>query len=200
MIKPAVKLRGIFWKRLILDPEKPVELVWKYVKEGPVDQQEIEDKFAEKAPVAATMTEAVVKKAGPTMKTFFDSKEGHRIFLNLSKLPKDHALVKKACMICDTTLLTLDQVNILSSVWPQETNMEDFERENAEITADEAWEKPEAYMLPLIDMPSLPFRLKVWSFSTQWSDERVLAEVYCRNILQAYAEIKNNPCFMQILG
>jgi hypothetical protein len=152
---------------LILDPEKPVEMVWKYVKEGPVDQQEIEEKFAEKAPAAANESAgtAVVKKAGPTMKTFFDSKEGHRIFLNLSKLPKDQALVKKACMLCDSGLLTLEQVSILSSVWPQETSMEDFERENAEITADEAWEKPEAYMLPLIDMPSLPFRLKVWSFS-----------------------------------
>ena len=37
VIKTAVKLKGIFWKRLILDPEKPVEIVWKYVKEGPIN-------------------------------------------------------------------------------------------------------------------------------------------------------------------
>lgn len=101
MIKPPAKLKGIFWKRLILDPEKPVEIVWKYVKEGPYDVDEIADKFSEKAPAAASTTQVETKKAGPTMKTFFESKEGHKIFLNLSKLPKDQKIVKSACMRCD---------------------------------------------------------------------------------------------------
>lgn len=55
-------------------------------------------------------------------------------------------------------------------------------------------------MLPLIDMPSLPFRLKVWAFSSMWEEERVMAENYCVKILGAYAEIKNNLTFRQILG
>ena len=77
---------------------------------------------------------------------------------------------------------------------------EDFEKENEQIQPDEAWEKPEAYFIHLVDMPSLPHRLKVWAFSFQWADERTLAEVYCRNILAAYNEIKTNSAFMMILG
>jgi hypothetical protein len=59
------------------------------VKEGDYDVEEISDRFSEKAPVAATVTSTEVVKKGPTMKSFLDGKEGHRIFLNLSKLPKD---------------------------------------------------------------------------------------------------------------
>jgi hypothetical protein len=103
-------------------------------------------------------------------------------------------------MRCDKQMLTMDQVVALSSIWPKEVDWEDFERQNAELGADEVWEKPEAYMIQLVDMPSLPFRLKVWAFSGTWEDERVLAEVYCKNIFQAYSEIKSNPTFMTILG
>lgn len=49
-------------------------------------------------------------------------------------------------------------------------------------------------------MPTLPYRLKVWAFSFNWDDERVLAEKYCTNILAAYAELKSNATFLAILG
>lgn len=35
------------------------------------------------------------------MKSFLDGKEGHKIFLNLNKLPKDTNLIKSACMRLD---------------------------------------------------------------------------------------------------
>lgn len=42
------------------------------------------------------------------MKKFFDDKEGHRIFLNLSKFPKDAKIVKSAVMKLDKNLLSND--------------------------------------------------------------------------------------------
>lgn len=78
--------------------------------------------------------------------------------------------------------------------------MEDFEKENGELQANEQWEKPETYMLPLVNMPSLPFRLKVWVFTTKWAEDLAYVADYCRVILVAYEEIKNNPCFRKILG
>lgn len=64
------------------------------------------------------------------MKNFFDGKESHRIFLNLSKLPKDQKITKTAAIKCDTNMLTPDQINTFNSIWPVEANFEDFEREH----------------------------------------------------------------------
>ena len=180
-------------------------MVWKYVKEGKVDIAEIEDKFAEKAkaPTSASgggADSGVVKMKGPTMKSFFDGKESHRIFLNLSKLPKDPNITKTAAVKCDTNMLTPDQIGTFNSIWPVEASFEDFEREHQEMTGDETWEKAEAYMINYVDMPSLPHRLKVWVFSLDWNESKQLAVVFCKKIFTAFAEIKSNEVFMSILG
>jgi len=80
-------------------------------------------------------------------------------------------------MTRDTKLMSIDCVNALNGCWPQEVNWEDFEAQDKEIkdSTTEEWEKPEAFMINFANMPSLPHRLKVWSFSSQWSDEATLA-------------------------
>lgn len=50
----------------------------------------------------------------------------------------------------------------------------------------EMWEKAENYMIAFVDMPSLPYRLKVWSFSLEWDESRELAVVFCKNINVAF--------------
>lgn len=68
------------------------------------------------------------------------------------------------------------------------------------MTGDETWEKAEAYMINYVDMPSLPHRLKVWVFSLDWIESKQLAVVFCKKIFAAFAEIKSNDVFMNILG
>ena len=61
---------------------------------------------------------------------------------------------------------------------------------------DETWEKAEAYMIHYVDMPSLPFRLKVWDFSLTWGETKKIAVVFTKNIFAGFAEIKSNELFM----
>lgn len=60
------------------------------------------------------------------------------------------------------------------------------------MAGDETWEKPEAYMISFVDMPTLPHRIKVWHFSNEWADQKKMAVVFCRNIFTAFNEIKSN--------
>ena len=68
-------------------------MVWKNIKEAPIDQGEIERMF-EAVTKVPTQGGAQKKVEGPTKKEFFNGKESQTIQLSMPKLPKPEVLLK----------------------------------------------------------------------------------------------------------
>ena len=79
VIKVNTKMKGFFWKRVILPPDAPDTVIWKKIKEEPIDQAEIESLYEDaKAKAQATSggdAKGVVKVTGPRKRTFFSAEE-----------------------------------------------------------------------------------------------------------------------------
>jgi hypothetical protein len=77
VIKVNTKMKPFFWKRVILAPDQPDNIIWKRIKEETVDQEEIETLYSD-ARANAPVTEVVVgavKVTGPVKRTFFSAEE-----------------------------------------------------------------------------------------------------------------------------
>ena len=83
-------------------------------------------------------------------------------------------------------------------VWPVDSKMEDFAKEKLE--PDESWNKNEAYMIQLIEPASLFNRLKVWSFKSNWAEEKEVCINFHSRMMGGYKEIKENKHFLKIVG
>jgi hypothetical protein len=83
-------------------------------------------------------------------------------------------------------------------VWPKDSILEDLTKEKLE--ANEVWEKGEAYMIKLVRPVSLLNRCKVWSFKTQWDEEKEIVELFHTRIMRAYKDIQSNKYFLRIVS
>lgn len=80
-------------------------------------------------------------------------------------------------------------------IWPKESNLDDLLKEKLE--EGEIWEKGEAYMLKLVAreddastaIASLQNRLKVWKFKGNWDEEKLIADNFYKNCMNAYNQI-----------
>ena len=79
--KPVIKLKSkmkpFFWKRVILPPDAPKTLIWKNIKEEPINQDEIEALYTDAKANAPVKEGEVgsVKVRGPSKRTFFSGEE-----------------------------------------------------------------------------------------------------------------------------
>jgi hypothetical protein len=80
-------------------------------------------------------------------------------------------------------------------IWPKESNLDDLLKEKLE--EGEVWEKGETYMLKLIvreddetqTIGSLQNRLKIWKFKGNWDEEKLIADNFYKNCMNAYNQI-----------
>jgi hypothetical protein len=80
-------------------------------------------------------------------------------------------------------------------IWPKESNLDDLLKEKLE--EGEVWEKGETYMLKLIvreddetqSIGSLQNRLKIWKFKGNWDEEKLIADNFYKNCMNAYNQI-----------
>ncbi len=70
MIKPTQKLKAFFWKRVILPADQPDNVLWKRIKDQPIDQAEIESLYCDARATAPASVDTVgtVKVTGPSKK------------------------------------------------------------------------------------------------------------------------------------
>ncbi len=91
-------------------------------------------------------------------------------------------------------------------IWPKESNLDDLLKEKLE--EGEVWEKGETYMLKLIvreddetqTIGSLQNRLKIWKFKGNWDEEKLIADNFYKNCMNAYNQIQSNKFFLQVIG
>lgn len=194
MIKTSTKMKPFFWKRVILAEDAPDTIIWKRIKDMPIDQKEIEDLYTDaraNAPVEATS--GSVKVTGPTKRTFFTGEENQKLGIGLSQLPRPDIL-KEAIISFNEKTVSSSQIGTLLRVWPKESDINDLEKE--ELAEGEIWDKGEAYMINLCQPESILPRLKVWQFKPMWAEEKEIIETFYTRISHAYNEIEKNKYFL----
>ena len=69
-MKKHQKLKAFFWKRVILAPDQPDNVLWKRIKDQPIDQTEIESLYCDARATAPASAEGAgtVKVVGPSKK------------------------------------------------------------------------------------------------------------------------------------
>ena len=81
VIKPTKKMKGFFWKRIIVDPNSKDDTMWNNIKEVPMDQADIEEHFHDKrAGGGGEQSKSdVIVVTGPQKKCYFSAEESKQI-------------------------------------------------------------------------------------------------------------------------
>jgi len=143
--------------------------------------------------------EESVKIVGKTKKSVFTADENKVLLIGLAQCPKPPVL-KKAVTEYDEYGKNVSeaQIGTLCRIWPKETNLPDLLEDQP--GEDEEWDKGEAYMVQLADMPTIHQRLKVMKFKTEWVEEAEIPKVFHTRIMNAYKQIETNKYFLQMIS
>eukprot|EP00468_Gymnochlora_sp_CCMP2014_P002561 CAMPEP_0167760920 /NCGR_PEP_ID=MMETSP0110_2-20121227/11863_1 /TAXON_ID=629695 /ORGANISM="Gymnochlora sp., Strain CCMP2014" /LENGTH=1138 /DNA_ID=CAMNT_0007647503 /DNA_START=14 /DNA_END=3430 /DNA_ORIENTATION=- len=174
-IKPQKKMRGVFWKRIIVEQNKrdtSMATIWHKLNEIEFNENELLQSFAtpskKKKKNKGVSTSSSVSPRARGLKfgkkakmRVLDSKRSNALAIMASQLPKPDEMKLAIIEMDDTKLGESQLMKVLKNMPTNEEKKKIQEKSGPNVI----WDKPEAFCIMLDSIPKIIDRLKAWHFA-----------------------------------
>jgi len=212
VIKPKVKMKNIFWNRIVLPDEKhdATETIWRNIDGAniEIDEKLMEMLFANKSKKRNTKGPQVTRerKHGETKSKrkqkvkVLDQKISQRVGIMLAQLPGIEGT--KRCIISMDSSFDEDKLQKIMRILPDQESMASITAKIDESEDDAIidWDGPERLLIMLSEIKMLKPRLDIWLFTLQYRDQCTLLLNQLKTFCRVCDELVNGTALREIIA